>query len=147
VEPGRLYRSAELPATRLVGLCRRYGITTVVDFRGDSATVRVEAAALARAGITHVNIPAEQVPSAEAVAKFLRLMDEKPRDCTLIHCEVGVGRTGVFAAIYRMEYHGWPAAFATLEAMAYSGFGSFYPWSPKARFLAGYKPRASVNGP
>jgi protein tyrosine/serine phosphatase len=146
IVPGRLYRSAEMPPSRLVSVCRRHGITTVVDFREDRAKTGAEAAALARAGIAYVSIPSEQVPGAESVRAFLRVVDSRPDERMLIHCEIGVGRTGVFAAIYRMEYQGWSAFAATLEAMAYSGFASFYPGSDKARFLAAYAPRRG-HGP
>jgi protein tyrosine/serine phosphatase len=147
VEPGRLYRSALLSTDRLLDVCRRHGITTVVDFRKEPEEARAEADVLARAGIRHVNLPTGQVPSAETVAQFLRLMDAKRGEPVLIHCRHGVGRTGVFSAIYRMEYQGWPRWLAITEAVAFSGFDSFGPGNSKAEFLSHYTPRRSGRKP
>lgn len=141
VEPGRLYRSAALPPDRLLDVCRRYRITTVIDFRKTQADVDAEAERLARAGIEHVSLATGQVPSAETVAEFLRLMDAKRHEAVLIHCHHGVGRTGVFNAVYRMEYQGWPRWRAIAEQVVYSGFGSFGPGNAKAAFLRTYSPR------
>ena len=132
VERGRLYRSAGMSAARLIEYCRRNAITTVVDFRKTSPETSVEARELARAGIAYVALPTGQVPSAETVAGFLNLMDTKRHEPVLIHCTHGVGRTGVFSAIYRMEYQGWSNRAALLEAVVMSGFGSFGPGNSKA---------------
>lgn len=143
VESGRLYRSAAMSADRLIEYCRRHGITTVVDFRKTLPDTSAEAQALARAGITHVALPTGQVPSPETVAGFLRAMDAKQNERVLIHCAHGVGRTGVFSAIYRMEYQGWSNRAAILEAVVMSGFGSFGPGNSKAAFLSAYNRRGT----
>ena len=85
------------------------------------------------------------MPRPEAVAEFLKIMDEEANLPVLIHCEHGVGRTGVFAAIYRMEYQGWPNARAQWEALALAGFESFREDRPKGRFILDYVPRGT-NG-
>jgi protein tyrosine/serine phosphatase len=144
VEPGRLYRSAQMPPDRLVDLCRSRGIRTVVDFRRTEARARAESEALGRAGIRHVHLPTGQVPAPETVARFLEVMDASAGEPVLIHCTHGVGRTGVFTAVYRMEYGGWSARRAWLEAAVLAGFGSFHPGTGKARFVLGYEPRAGV---
>jgi protein tyrosine/serine phosphatase len=145
VEPGRLYRSAELAPGRLLEICRRYRVTTVIDFRENAAELRAEADVLAREGIQHVSLATGQVPSAETVAQFLRVMDARRNEPVLIHCTHGVGRTGVFSAVYRMEYQGWPRWRAIAEAMLVAGFDSFGPDSPKRNFLSGYTPRRSEH--
>lgn len=147
VEPGRLYRSAGLPADKLLEVCRRHSITTVVDFRKESTETRAEAQTLARAGIQHVGLATGQVPSPDTVAQFLRLMDGRRGEPVLIHCTHGVGRTGVFSAIYRMEYQGWPRWRAIGEAMLFAGFGSFGPGNAKAEYLSTYTPRQSGRTP
>jgi hypothetical protein len=141
VEKGRLYRSAGLPSERLLEICRKYRITTVIDFRKTAAETAEERQALARAGIAHVALPSPQVPSAETVGRFLAVMDEKRNEPVLIHCTHGVGRTGVFSAIYRMEYQRWPRGAAIFEAMLMAGFGSFGPGNSKAAFLSAYTVR------
>jgi protein tyrosine/serine phosphatase len=144
VAAGRLYRSAAMPEDRLLEVCRERGIRTVIDLRKASSDTAAEAAVLAGAGIRHVALPSEQVPSAETVSAFLRVIDDPAAGPILVHCTHGVGRTGVMSSIYRMEYQGWSPARATAEALLYAGFDSFWPRSEKARFLSGYVPRRST---
>jgi len=68
-------------------------------------------------------------------------MDGSRNEAVLIHCVHGSGRTGLFSAIYRMEYQGWPRWRAIAEEMMLGGVRSFAPGSAKARFLWGYTPR------
>lgn len=140
VETGRLYRSAELPPRRLVKICKRLGIRTVVDFRLSSAKVDAEAETLRHIGVKHVHLPTGQVPPSEVVEAFLNLMSDRENLPVLMHCEHGVGRTGVHAAIYRMEFQGWSNRRARLEAELLAGFGSFQKDTEKGRFLAAYTP-------
>lgn len=147
VETGRLYRSAALPPDRLIEFCRERRIRTVIDLRETSNDTTAEAEALARAGIRHVAVPTDQVPSPDAVRRFLAVMDDDRNSPVLVHCVHGVGRTGVFSAVYRMEYQGWSSRASILEAMALAGFGSFGPRSAKTAFLSGYVPRSKRHSP
>lgn len=144
VEKGQLYRSAALSAGKLARICQRYGIRTVLDFRTEKDKVEEEANELRRLGIRHVNLPSAQVPTPETVEAFLDIMDNTDNRPVLIHCTHGVGRTGVFAAIYRMEYLNWTPERALREVRLISGFDSFERGSPKELFLRSYKPRRSV---
>jgi protein tyrosine phosphatase (PTP) superfamily phosphohydrolase (DUF442 family) len=145
VEKSRLYRSAELPPDKLVDLCRRKGIRLVVDFRNNAAKAEAEAAALKRAGVRHVHLPTSQSAPTADVARFLEIMDASRQTPVLIHCTHGAGRTGVFTAIYRMEYQGWTARRAWIEELVLAGFGSFLPGSKKARRILQYSPRAAIR--
>ena len=138
VDPGRLYRSAEYAPWRLVEECKRLGIRTVVDFRNESADTDAEAKALAEAGIRHAHLATGQVPPPEIVDAFLEIMSDEKNLPVLIHCEHGVGRTGLHAAIYRMEFQGWSKKCARFEAMLLAGFDSFQKDTDKARFLESY---------
>ncbi len=141
VDPGRLYRSAEYAPWRLVEECRRLGIKTVVDFRNELPEVDAEAEALAAIGVRHAHLATGQVPPLEIVDAFLEIMSDEANHPVLIHCEHGVGRTGVHAAIYRMEFQGWSRERARFEAMLLAGFDSFQKDTGKARFLESYTPR------
>lgn len=141
VQEGHLYRSAALSPERLVRVCERYGIRTVVDFRREKDKVAAEAATLERIGVRHLNLPSDQVPTPDVTAAFLATMDDPENLPVLVHCTHGVGRTGVAAAIYRMEYQGWSNTCARMEAMVLSGFDSFGKNTDKGRFLEVYTPR------
>ena len=93
-------------------------------------------------GIRYVWLHSTQVPEPENVEAFLELMDDPANHPVLVHCEHGVGRTGVMSALFRMEYEGWSAAAAIEEARRYAHFGSFGEGQDKRVFLEGYVPRA-----
>jgi protein tyrosine phosphatase (PTP) superfamily phosphohydrolase (DUF442 family) len=141
VDPGHLYRCAEYAPWRLVEECRRLGIRTVVDFRNASPEVDAEALALDEIGVKYAHLGTGQVPTPEVVDAFLEIMSDEANHPVLIHCEHGVGRTGVHAAIYRMEFQGWSKECARLEAMLLAGFDSFQKGTDKARFIESYTPR------
>lgn len=147
VDEGRVYRCAALPAGRLQDYLRAHGIRTVIDLRksedakGGVLTER-EAKTCEAVGAAYVNLPADQVPSDEVVARFLQIMDDPKSYPVLVHCEHGVGRTGVMTAIYRMEFHDWSKERAIHEARLFSGFTrSFGRGTGKEQFLRGYQPR------
>ena len=146
VEAGRLYRSKRMAPDRLVEVCRRLGIQTVIDLRKAGEGVTAEAEALARAGIRHVHLPSSQVPDLPTVDRFLEVMSDPTSQPVLLHCRHGVGRTGVFSAIYRMERQGWSVTRASLEALVMAGGGSFGLFSDKRAFLAQYELRARRGG-
>jgi protein tyrosine/serine phosphatase len=147
VTGGQLYRSGELPLETLRSEVQRYGIHTVIDFREDLDKVEAERNALEGLGVRYVHIPSGQVPTADAVEAFLEILDRSGNRPALIHCEHGIGRTGVFAAIYRMEYEGWQNERARREAMWISGLDSFHADSSKGRFLTEYVPRQRRGHP
>jgi len=142
VDPGRLYRSAQYAPWRLVEECKRLGIRTVVDFRNPSPDTDAEAEALDKTGVRYAHLATGQVPPPEIVDAFLEIMSDEANLPVLIHCEHGVGRTGLHAAIYRMEFQGWSKECARFEAMLLAGFDSFQKDTDKARFIESYTPRS-----
>lgn len=141
VDKGNLYRSAELHSNKLLKLSQKYGIRTVIDLRVEDDKAQIESSVLETIGVKHVHIPSGQIPTREAVEAFIKIMDDPQNRPVLIHCIHGVGRTGIFSAIYRVEYQNWSHTHALLEAMLLAGFGSFRPNSDKAKFISDYEPR------
>jgi len=140
VRPGVLYRSAQLDPDDLDELVGRYGIRTVVNVR--EVVPAGEAEAVRARGLAYAWIPTPtQVPPPETVERFLALLDDPARLPILLHCEHGVGRTGVLTAIYRMEHEGWSADEAIAEARRYAMGGSFEEGQDKTEFLRRYLPR------
>ena len=79
-----------------------------------------------------------------AIAQFLEVMDDKNSYPVLIHCKAGLHRTGVMAAIYRMEYDGWSRQDAMRELRAH-GFGHFVGNASNdyiAQYVMSYQPRS-----
>jgi protein tyrosine/serine phosphatase len=82
-----------------------------------------------------------QVPPPDVVKRFLGIMDDPANHPVLLHCEHGVGRTGVLTGVWRMEYDGWDAEQALEEARWYALGGSYFDGQDKTRFLEAYVPR------
>jgi len=141
VHKRNLYRSAEINGNKLLKLSQKHGIRTVVDLRVEKDKAQIEKDLLKTIGVKHVHIPSGQIPTQEAVEAFIKVMDDPQNRPVLIHCIHGVGRTGIFSALYRIEYQGWSHTKALLEAKLLAGFGSFRPKSDKAKFITDYKPR------
>ncbi len=144
VTEGEVYRSGVMLPERLVNKVRQHGIRTVIDFRRDSDGVdgvNEERSVLARLGVRHLHLPSQQVPTDETVDRFLNIMEYQEYRPVLIHCEHGEGRAVLFAAVYRMEFEGWPNERARRASRFLSFRGSFSPESKKGIFIRNYVPR------
>jgi protein tyrosine/serine phosphatase len=167
VEPGILYRSGKLTQAGLDTVIRQHGIRTVVNFRavdlgsrlaaqpqiasngnGDQPDPEEEAFCRDR-GIRYERIvyrkwhalDGNAIPADQSVAEFRKLMDErKAIGPILIHCLAGKHRTGSFAAIYRMEYQGWPNADA-LREMQEIGYDDLDREEDVRSYLDSFRPR------
>src|SRR5262249_18062169 len=60
-------------------------------------------------GLNAVNIPIvdNSVPTVAQMIVFLQYVTKKENRPAYVHCEAGVGRTGMAVAIYRMAVQGW----------------------------------------
>jgi tyrosine-protein phosphatase SIW14 len=140
VEAGRVYRCGLLTEAGFAEAVRQHGIRTVVNLQDDfpdpdlwhsyldRGTVK-ESEMCRRLGVRYVWIAPDLVPPAladrqrpVAVDQFLEVMDQPESYPVLIHCKAGLHRTGLMAAVYRMEYQGWSHADAHRELKAH-GFG------------------------
>lgn len=120
-----VYRGAQPDAEGYREL-RRRGVRTVISFRRFSSTRR----AAESAGLDYVRIPilaalVSEPPEPEQVAEFLRIVRDPERQPVYIHCQHGRDRTGVMAAVYRMECQGWTRARALAEMRAL-GFRTWF---------------------
>ena len=73
-------------------------------------------------GIQHLRIPIidNHNPTLGQVKEFLSYVAKKKAEGPVyVHCEAGVGRTGVMVAAYRMKFEGWSAGKAIVEARKY----------------------------
>ena len=68
--------------------------------------------------------------------KALSVMTDPASHPVFVHCSRGVDRTGVVAAIYRMEVDGWSEAEAEAEMEA---FGFHEVWSQLKKFVRQYQ--------
>jgi len=102
VEPGRVYRSGQMPAAAISRAVRGYRVKTVLNLRGANpreAWYRAEREATTAAGATQVDVPMSSCEwmSRAQIRAVVRVLDtcEYP---LLIHCQWGSERTGLVSA-------------------------------------------------
>ncbi len=106
VEPGRVFRSAQLGPESLRRAIREHGIKTVLNLRGpnpDQAWYRDEVAATVASGAAQVDVPlaSDQWLSHDQVATLLDVLGRAEYPI-LIHCEFGAERTGLVSAFVEL---------------------------------------------
>ncbi|MGB7631887.1 MAG: tyrosine-protein phosphatase [Candidatus Deferrimicrobium sp.] len=109
------------------------GVKTVINLR----TCHGERKAVESAGMRYVEIPMsfwKDVDPAE-VQMALSVMTDPANQPVFVHCGRGADRTGVVAAVYRMEVDGWSEAEAEAEMEA---FGFHEIWSQLKEFVRRY---------
>jgi protein tyrosine/serine phosphatase len=109
IRQGVLYRSGQ---PRGVGLefVKLYGIRTLINLRKpDSRGTPAEKAFAAENGLNFYNfsIGSSTPEIDETVKRFLAIAADKSQWPILVHCSRGKERSGVLAAIYRIEYDHW----------------------------------------
>ncbi len=156
VTEGQVYKSGAMPPAQMAAVAKKLGLRTVIDFRtyrpGQDSTnttplenIDAEREALAAEGVRHIHLPTSQVPSDATVEKFLTVMADPANRPILIHCYHGVGRTELFAALYRMEFEGWSNDKARNAARFFIPGSSFSDKAEKGRFLMGYHPHRGAE--
>jgi protein tyrosine phosphatase (PTP) superfamily phosphohydrolase (DUF442 family) len=147
VEPGRVYRSAQLGGPRLRDCLRSRGIRSVINLRGYSATdpaLREEATVCAQLGIVHrdVNLSAVHLPPPEELRKLMEAFDSLPRPI-LVHCMGGADRSGLAGTLYLTVYRGVPLDEAEASQLTWRyGHVSFGQAHPMDEFFALYRQTA-----
>ena len=116
IGPG-VWRSNQ-PSARDLDRLAKMGLKTVLNLRGATkqSFYLFEAEACQRLGLTLIDLSlsARQAPPRSRLLKLIEILDtaETPM---LIHCKSGADRTGLAAAIWRMEKAGETAAIAAKE--------------------------------
>lgn len=127
VQPGVLYRSAQLSRSELERFARRYGIKSVLNLRGahaGEAWYDDEIAAVHDLGIVHYDYPisAKRFVTRRQIAQILAIVRRAPKPL-LIHCRSGADRSGLVAALYDYAIRGQSAADADGQlALVYGHF-------------------------
>jgi protein tyrosine phosphatase (PTP) superfamily phosphohydrolase (DUF442 family) len=110
VDPGKLYRSAQLSGEELDNAIHTLGIRTVINLRGEdkgSDWYETEVKVTTQDSVKLVSIPmsAKRLPHRKDLIALLDAFEKSERPI-LVHCQAGADRTGEASAIYEMEYMG-----------------------------------------
>lgn len=136
VDEGAIYRSGQPTELGLGWLIGHYHVKTILSLRPDNPRLHRgwfdawepdgsgEREFLARAGVRQV-----QWPMADEACwpwftpwqfeEFFKLFDDPANLPVAVHCVGGRHRTGTAAALYRLEYDGWPADRAVPEMLSF----------------------------
>jgi hypothetical protein len=142
VAPGLVYRSGWMSAPGFIEAVDQYKIRTVINLMEDEADPRLfwsyffggsilESELCKELKITYINLAPDllspqrlQKERPASIEEYLRLLDDPKSYPVLLHCRAGLHRTGIFTAIYRMEYQGW-TPFEAWREMKANGFGEY----------------------
>ncbi len=138
--PGKLYRSGQMTEAGFADAVRRYGIKSIVNVQQEFPDPTIRKDYLTRdtlgeqemcrnLGVKYIHVKPDLVHLSEYPKKKPAVLDEMvtvyddPNNYPmLIHCKAGLHRTGLLAALYRVEYQGWTVNDAYREMKA-QGFG------------------------
>jgi tyrosine-protein phosphatase SIW14 len=121
-----LIGGAQPDAESLQKLQKLYGIQTVVNLRGEfpyEAWFVREGEAVTALGLRWIQLPTSGylAPPEETVNAFFDIVEADANWPIFVHCQMGIHRTGLMLALYRMQYQGWTGDQAWTEMVA-NGF-------------------------
>ena len=130
------YRGAQ-PAGRDYADLAALGVKTVIDLTEDGDVS--EPGIVQARGMKFYRIPmtTHSQPAPQAVAQFLKLVNDPANQPVYVHCQGGRHRTGIMTAVYRMVVDGWTADQAYGEMQHY-GFGPAFLHSTLEDFVYAY---------
>jgi tyrosine-protein phosphatase SIW14 len=134
------YRGSQPSGQDVAGLAG-LGVKTVIDLRNDEDGDAAESKLVEKAGMKYVSIPmtTHEVPSADKLAKFLKLVNDPASQPVYVHCVEGRHRTGVMTAVYRMTGDGWTSTQAFQEMKDYR-FGADFLHREFKKFVFAFQP-------
>jgi Dual specificity phosphatase, catalytic domain len=116
-----LYRGA-VPTPEGIEALQKMGVGIVVDMR--PGPHQSEEQTVTQRGMRYVSLPSLcYSPKDEVFARFLAVVRDNSDKKIFVHCQLGVDRTGMAVASYRMAEQGWSADEAMKEMQAF-GFSS-----------------------
>lgn len=106
VDPGRVYRSAQLSPEHLQRLIAEKHLRAVINLRGhsDAPWYVAESTVTSAAGIQHIDISlsARMEPDSARLDSLRMLLRTTPTPF-LVHCEAGADRSGLASALYALD--------------------------------------------
>lgn len=104
---GEAYRSAQLDTDEFEYYIKKYNIKSIVNLRGKNVAApwyEEEIRVSSKHGIKHfdISLSASLEPTEEDISELIEIFKAAPRP-VLIHCLAGADRSGLAAAIWKIE--------------------------------------------
>lgn len=156
VTPGKVYKSGVIPPDKIGDYLKENHIKTVIDLRMGSVVDPLNATSNKEItqerdavneieGATYVNIPSHQIPNQENLIQFYKILDNPNAYPVLIHCHHGIGRAGLYTALYQVKYEGYSNEEAREMTSWFVPFSSFDNGTPKGEWLKKYNSNEDVK--
>ena len=108
-----------------------------IDIVVDTGRSKRDEKQIKQLGMLYVSLPWHcPCPKDDVFGRFLKLIKENPDKKIFVHCRLGIDRTGMMVAVYRMGVQGWTAQQAMKEMHSYGFTAVHYLICPG---LAGYE--------
>ena len=132
VKKGILYRSSQ-PSPEGFAWLHSLGIESVVNLRAESDDNADELAAIGIKHYLHIPIEDNHPPTNEQAEQFLAYVHDSSNWPILVHCNMGIGRSGTMSVLTRYAVDGVLLDDAFSESVLFGGG----PW-PQLTWLQGW---------
>lgn len=141
VVPGKIYRSGQPGPDQLACWIDRYGLKTILVLKPTLRPYEQEIAAQHGVTLHHIVVSTREGLPEEKWHQIKAILTDEQNYPLLFHCHSGADKTGLVAALYRVEIQGWPLWKALLEMDLHGHLPFQYPALQrylKSRFRAGF---------
>jgi protein tyrosine phosphatase (PTP) superfamily phosphohydrolase (DUF442 family) len=140
VVTGQVYRSGQLSSASLASHVARRHIRSIINLRGANPGddwYEEECAKARQQGLSHYDLPLDSLtpPTGTDLRGLIALLDKCPKPL-LIHCQSGIDRSGMVAAICILLYDDEGTPQAALSQLGWR-FGHL-PWQENALRLKAF---------
>lgn len=115
VVPGKIYRSGQPGPAQLASWIDRYGLKTILVLKPTLRPYEQEIATQHGVRLHHIVVSTRQGMPEEQWQQIKAILTDEQNYPLLFHCHSGADKTGLVAALYRVEIQGWPLWKALLE--------------------------------
>jgi protein tyrosine/serine phosphatase len=138
------YRSAQLDTDEFEYYIKKYNIKSIVNLRGknpEAPWYGEEIRVSAKHGINHfdISLTSSREPTEEDISELLEIFETAPRP-VLIHCLAGADRSGLAAAIWKINVDQEPKSEAEKQLSIFYGHLPIGKTSAMDHFFQNWNP-------
>jgi len=110
------YRGSQPTTSEDYEMLKKKGVKTIINLRWDESVAKSKTDARAK-GFNFINVPlrGDEKPAQNDIEKILKELTLRSNEPVFLHCTHGKDRTGLIAALYRVNEQGWSVEKAYKE--------------------------------